>query len=1072
MKAIQVQDHTHEIYFFGYRIQIVCISERPHKRLNTMSDRLFYTDREVSAIPNNFIGAFGSYVQQIRDAINNNKHHDHRRNLLINFLREGMGLDPVEFELEHKVQVHKVRGRIDALFRHLIIEVKTDIERERRTAKEELKKYFESRKDPKEYFGLVTDGLNFKVYLYEAPSVRKIREFSFDPGSPTAAFRDLDQLFFTVKSLAPYPSDMVERFGTTSATYNVIYSSLLPAFEAVEKDTSVSLKFQEWNFLLSKVYGSEIGDNSLFITHTYLVMLSRTIVALTFFPEKKRNSKMLRGIVNGAFFQQNRLGNLAEPDFFSWALGTKIEKTLLKELETLFLCLSIYDFTKLDGDVLKELYQGLVDPKSRHDLGEYYTPDWLAELILEKINYVGGKLLDPACGSGSFLYAAAKRLRKRGEMKGSNLVRNVIENIIGIDVHPVAVLMAKANLLLSLHEEILKYPGDISLRVYMADTLITGEDKQKKTLAIPVSNEKKAFHIPIITIEKGPDILDTLIDSLCSFVKRGAKSKEKEKGALSGWKKTLERENCDIFEKSCWIQNFNLLLKLEKNEKNTLWAYILKNSYRPSYLRQDKVDYLVGNPPWLAYGFIKNEAYKKRVKELTFEHHLLKKKERNLFTSIDTSTLFFAHCQRDFLKVEGIIAFVMPKSSMIPAKQHIAFQRMGFSEIADLARVTSLFNVPSCILIRNAKHKISNIPCTEYYGNFKNKGNIPLVEAEKILKSEQTKHTFPIEATQYSPYYEKFIQGATLMPRCFWFVEPIDSAITNSDKPFLRTSKVARANSKNPWKMEVEGTIEKDFLFGTVLAKDLLPFVIHYLSLVVLPVSLSTNDKLTMINQEQALADGFIHAHDWFVKAEEIWTQNQKSDMETISRLNYNSLLTNQTFRYSWIVLYNKSGSNISAAVLERSSTKRIGAFKIRGFIADSVTYWFATDSEDEAYYLAGVLNSPLINTTIKPFQTQGLMGARDIHRRPFEVCNIPLFDPKDIIHKQIAELAKECRVRLLPLVPARNAAVGKVRAEVRKLVSDILRKIDENVSSLLKIIPIEPKGIRNSSENQKNLFE
>lgn len=691
-----------------------------------MNKGLLYVERQVSAIPKDFTGAFLSYVQQMKDAVTNNKHHDHRRNLLINFLREGMGLDPVEFEFEHKVKVHKVRGRIDALFRHMIIEVKTNLERERRKAEEELKKYFESRKDPEEYFGLVTDGLAFEVYLYERGSVRTIREFSFDSESPLAAFRHLDQLFFTVKSLAPSPSDILERFGMTSAAYNAIRRSLLVSFDAVERDSTVSVKFEEWNALLAKVYGNEIGDKFLFITHTYLVMLSRAIVTLTLFPDQKRSVKMLRGIVDGAFFRQNRLSNLAEPDFFSWALGTDMEKAFLDELETLFLCLSIYDFHKLDGDILKELYQGLVDPKSRHDLGEYYTPDWIAELILERINYIGGKLLDPACGSGSFLYAAVKRIRKRAKIRNANLVRSVIENIIGIDVHPVAVLMAKANLLMSLHEEIPKYAGEISLRVYMADTLITGEDKKKNSLTIPVSNERAAFLIPIATIDKGAGVLDGLVDRLCGFVERGAGSEKREKGALSGWKKTLERQDCGSFEKSCWLQNFRLLLKLEKKKRNTVWAYILKNSYRPSYVRRNRVDCVVGNPPWLAYAFIQNKAYKQRVKELIFEHDLLKTTDRHLFTRMDTSALFFAHCQRDFLKADGTIAFVMPKSTMIPAKQHARFQCMGFTEIVDLSKVTPLFNVPSCILIRQPNYKTSNIPCTEYRGDFRTgKGGRP-----------------------------------------------------------------------------------------------------------------------------------------------------------------------------------------------------------------------------------------------------------------------------------------------------------------------------------------------------------
>jgi hypothetical protein len=76
------------------------------------------------------------------------------------------------------------------------------------------------------------------------------------------------------------------------------------------------------------------------------------------------------------------------------------------------------------------------------------------------------------------------------------------------------------------------------------------------------------------------------------------------------------------------------------------------------------------------------------------------------------------------------------------------------------------------------------------------------------------------------------------------------------------------------------------------------------------------------------------------------------------------------------------------------------------GFIADNVTYRYYAKSEQEANYLVGVLNTPIVNEAIKPFQPPGLMGERDIHRRPFEACDIPLFDSKNELHRQIAEVS------------------------------------------------------------------
>lgn len=66
------------------------------------------------------------YCEQMAVCIRAKMHHDSRRHLFLNFLREAFGIDPVEVELEHALKVGELRGRIDALYRHIIVEVKTN----------------------------------------------------------------------------------------------------------------------------------------------------------------------------------------------------------------------------------------------------------------------------------------------------------------------------------------------------------------------------------------------------------------------------------------------------------------------------------------------------------------------------------------------------------------------------------------------------------------------------------------------------------------------------------------------------------------------------------------------------------------------------------------------------------------------------------------------------------------------------------------------------------------------------------------------------------------------------------
>src|SRR5260370_38294235 len=132
-------------------------------------------NEHLSGLRRNFKGLLETYYSQITDAARRNAHHDHRRALLIDFLRKSFDIEIDEIELELKVKAAEARGRIDAFYKFVIFELKIDMERERQDAVRELKKYFESRDNPEDYIAVVTDGLRFEIYDYKLGPKRQLQ---------------------------------------------------------------------------------------------------------------------------------------------------------------------------------------------------------------------------------------------------------------------------------------------------------------------------------------------------------------------------------------------------------------------------------------------------------------------------------------------------------------------------------------------------------------------------------------------------------------------------------------------------------------------------------------------------------------------------------------------------------------------------------------------------------------------------------------------------------------------------------------------------------------------------------
>ena len=178
--------------------------------------------------------------------------------------------------------------------------------------------------------------------------------------------------------------------------------------------------------------------------------------------------------------------HLYTQQIFDWPLedGEELNEVLKKTIWHL----NHFDFSDVTRDVLGHLYEEYLNPQERKELGEFYTPTSIVDFILNQVGYTADEplelpeydLLDPACGSGTFLVRATARLRERLNNKGvppKEVLRIIQNRIHGLDINPFATHIAEMNLLfqiIDLYREVKDEDEDFTLDrfgIYQTDRL-------------------------------------------------------------------------------------------------------------------------------------------------------------------------------------------------------------------------------------------------------------------------------------------------------------------------------------------------------------------------------------------------------------------------------------------------------------------------------------------------------------------------------------------------------------------------------------------------------------------------
>ena len=544
---------------------------------------------------------------------------------------------------------------------------------------------------------------------------------------------------------------IITGLGPASTVFRTTMADLRSLSRQLHNNPAFELRVGQWKQYLALVYGEETGDTELFLKHTYLALIARLLTSLRLGIGTLPSPKDLAGIIQGDYFHDRAaLANFVEEDFFTWPLlepvgleGLALARRLLHTLQT-------FDFSTVREDVLKELYQSLVDPADRQDLGEHCTPDWLAELMLrDELRLPEDprrSLLDPSCGSGTFLFIAIQMIRKVLEKEGvapAEILYHIVDNVMGMDIHPLAVSIARTNYLLALGDLLQTERDMITIPVYLANSIklpnTTGTLGKDGPYVIQAESDV-FLQMPQAMNSEGLDyLLPFMKDKYGRNTIAFAASPEAEaRGWYSFHNFLLARGNrrkafyLNQEDAEVVMQTQHVLIDLMRQGKDTIWFFILRNSLRPVYLQRQKFDLVVGNPSWLSIESIRDAEQQNWAMKALKQYDL-----SDLATSDKASLadLFFARSADLYLKNGGQIALVMPRSVMVfgepspPISSSPLAKETGKEEtqgdtshplpegakpsldspgdklvlrlhkVIDLKGVSPLFNMPTCILI-------------------------------------------------------------------------------------------------------------------------------------------------------------------------------------------------------------------------------------------------------------------------------------------------------------------------------------------------------------------------------------
>ena len=640
--------------------------------------------------------------------------------------------------------------------------------------------------------------------------------------------------------------------------------------------------------------------------------------------------------------------------------------------------------------------------------------------------------------------------------------------VTGIDVHPVAVHLARSAWVLAARPAIQAatdagYDASVTVPIYLGDALQLrfrgGDMFAEYNVTIQVGDDQNTELVFPVSLVERPNDFDSLMDHVADAIERG----ENPLYALD------DNGITDPGERSTLESTIATLQSLHNEGRDHIWAYYTRNLVRPVALARSKVDVIIGNPPWINYNQTANTLRSE-----------LRRQSRDVYgiwaggryaTHQDVAGLFFTRCVDLYLEPDGVIGMVMPHSAL-QAGQYSKWRTGQWRASGSAAPLAVDFDFKTAWDIEGlTPNTFFPIPASVVFATWVGpdpdaKGHPLSGNVERWLgqagSSKVKRELAPIAYTSAageSPYSAHSRQGATIVPRCLFFIEETESSVTVQAGQTITVNPRRGSQDKEPWRSldltRITGqTVEAQHVFEVHLGETLAPYVMLDPLKAVLPM---TRSDVSL--PADSAGPGGIELGDlgrrmrsrWRTVSE-LWEQNKSSSnkLNLLGQIDYMRKLSSQI---EWRqdagdrpiqVAYNQSGAP-TAAILPASET-----------LVDYTLYRIACRSQEEAQYLVAIINSTALFDSVSSLMPKGQFGARHLQKHLWKLP-IPEFDEEDALHMNLAEAGraagKGAALRLEQLREERDrVTVTIARREIRKWLtaSEEGRAVEEAVSELL----------------------